>query len=1029
MATQITTNPGSGSGNIYIDSLVWGNASWSLDEPINVSSWNPSTDGTSVIVAYDWLLSEAQAFDTAMANFSSVSNLTFNVVSPTSPDVDITWFISPTGGGNFTSNTTLGEHEVPDGIYTDIYGWFNASSDTWNNLTPGSFGYITIIHELGHGMGLAHPHDGGGDGNLFPGVTSGGDTGDYALNQGIWTTMTYNDGWTVEPTNTNDYGWQMTLMAFDIAALQAMYGANNTYNTGNNTYTIPTSSGSGVGWECIWDAGGSDTISNAGSNQGATINLNAAPLVGENAGGYVSWNSGVTGGYTIAYNVVIENAIGGNGNDVITGNSANNTIHGNAGNNTIDGGTGNDTLVINANYADTIITINSDNSVNIVSNDSSFSNEVSNVETFTFNDQMLLLSELNTNNAPTVSSAITDASTNEDASYSYDTSANFTDVDVNDVLTYSATLANGSALPSWLSINTTTGVLSGTPLNGNDGTMNITVTATDIAGSAVSDTYTLTVNNSNLDNVELNGIVRDNITVNSGTTLTLIGNVQIASGVTISVAAGGQIDLGGFSISNWGTISLQGNEASFALMQNGDYSSEASTSVLNINYGHLNNIEGDPFSDDGLLTLNNSYVNNSSIEALDNNTIINSLFNNSSLSLDNQNASIEQSTFLQSQISALALFGTVNISETNFINNSIAIYLNPLYGNSYTHNINIVDSYIHSYNNESIEYHIYDADDNLSLNANISETSFVSIPFYNSSSAVGSSPDTYMVGGMYIDWVNLTVEEAHNIITHTPGTDVTGTSGIDDLSITSDFADNTVGITTDDDGNATVIITDASGNTTTITDVENFEFSDQSFTAAALQANNDVRPLFASPQLENGTWVNSYILPDVFSSGNAGLDALYDYQFFGDTGGNILVASDKNDFINGFGGDDAINTGAGNDIIDGGLGSNFLTGGSGNDTFFSDGREAGNGAITWSTVTDFTAGTNSVNIWGYIDGTSTYEWYADAGATGWTGATLHADLDGNGTIDTSMTFTGLNVSEMNAPQGLEVGGNGYLLIG
>jgi len=198
---------------------------------------------------------------------------------------------------------------------------------------------------------------------------------------------------------------------------------------------------------------------------------------------------------------------------------------------------------------------------------------------------------------------------------------------------------------------------------------------------------------------------------------------------------------------------------------------------------------------------------------------------------------------------------------------------------------------------------------------------------------------------------------------------------------------------------------------------------------AGLLSDADVRPLFASPELVGGEWVNSYILPDVFSSGNAGLDALYDYQFFGDTGGNILVASDKNDFINGFGGDDAINTGAGNDIIDGGLGSNFLTGGSGNDTFFSDGREVGNGAITWSTVTDFTAGTNSVNIWGYIDGTSTYEWYADAGATGWTGATLHADLDGNGTIDTSMTFTGLNVSEMNAPQGLEVGGNGYLLIG
>ena len=49
------------------------------------------------------------------------------------------------------------------------------------------------------------------------------------------------------------------------------------------------------------------------------------------------------------------------------------------------------------------------------------------------------LGEVTLNLRPTVSSAITDASTNEDASYSYDTSANFTDVDVNDVLTYSAT--------------------------------------------------------------------------------------------------------------------------------------------------------------------------------------------------------------------------------------------------------------------------------------------------------------------------------------------------------------------------------------------------------------------------------------------------------------------------------------------------------------------------------------------------------------------------------------------------------------
>ena len=288
------------------------------------------------------------------------------------------------------------------------------------------------------------------------------------------------------------------------------------------------------------------------------------------------------------------------------------------------------------------------------------------------------------------------------------------------------------------------------------------------------------------------------------------------------------------------------------------------------------------------------------------------------------------------------------------------------------------------------------------------------------------------VGGETLENVDIDVIRGsnENPVSMTGTATLNGNQVVFEHSIIADtFANSTVGITTDANGDSTVIVTDTNGNSSTITDVENFNFSDQSFDIASLQANDDVRPLFASPQLENGAWVNSYILPDVFYSGNAGLDALYDYQYYGDNDGNILVASDDNDFINGFGGDDAINTGSGNDIIDGGLGSNFLTGGTGNDTFFSDGREAGNGAITWSTVTDFTTGTNSVNIWGYIDGTSTYQWYADQGAAGWTGATLHADLDGNGVIDTSMTFTGMDIADMSTPQGLEVGGNGYLLIG
>ena len=103
----------------------------------------------------------------------------------------------------------------------------------------------------------------------------------------------------------------------------------------------------------------------------------------------------------------------------------------------------------------------------------------------------------NVNDAPVVTVAIPDATTAEDAAFSYDASANFDDVDLGDVLSYSATLANGDPLPAWLSIDPVTGALSGTPANGDVGAISIIVTATDLAGATASDTFDLTVTNSN----------------------------------------------------------------------------------------------------------------------------------------------------------------------------------------------------------------------------------------------------------------------------------------------------------------------------------------------------------------------------------------------------------------------------------------------------------------------------------------------------------------------------------------------------
>jgi Ca2+-binding RTX toxin-like protein len=113
-------------------------------------------------------------------------------------------------------------------------------------------------------------------------------------------------------------------------------------------------------------------------------------------------------------------------------------------------------------------------------------------------------------------------------------------------------------------------------------------------------------------------------------------------------------------------------------------------------------------------------------------------------------------------------------------------------------------------------------------------------------------------------------------------------------------------------------------------------------------------------------------------------------------------------------------------VIDGGLGSNFITGGPGADSFFLDGRAAAS-SITWSTITDFQPG-DRLTVWGYQPGVSQLLWFASDGATGYKGATLHCDLDGNGRIDTSVTFTGLSQAQLPVPSYGTVDGKDYILF-
>jgi hypothetical protein len=103
------------------------------------------------------------------------------------------------------------------------------------------------------------------------------------------------------------------------------------------------------------------------------------------------------------------------------------------------------------------------------------------------------------NQSPVVVAGLASSAAAEDGSFTYDVSTSFADPDgiIGDMLTFDATLSGGAPLPAWLSIDASTGILSGRPLNSDVGVIDLTVTATDGAGASATSSFQLTVSNTN----------------------------------------------------------------------------------------------------------------------------------------------------------------------------------------------------------------------------------------------------------------------------------------------------------------------------------------------------------------------------------------------------------------------------------------------------------------------------------------------------------------------------------------------------
>jgi serralysin len=331
---------------------------------------------------------EHTAVMTALHEFEKVADVVYlEVDNQDDADFIYTSYQGTPGPGV----SLLGSMSPPDESDEGL-AQFNSGDERWNarDLAQGGFSFVTLIHEFGHGHGLAHPHDNGGHSGIMRGVEEESPfnytTGDYELNQGVFTMMSYEDGWQSSPYGNADtdvgYGYLGGLSAFDIAAIQDKYGVNEDWATGNDTYELKDVNAPGTYFTAIWDGGGSgDRIIYRGDRD-ANIDLRAASLEYEyGGGGWVSYAYGIFGGFTIANGVVIENATSGGGNDTLRGNSANNYLDARGGNDTIwlmeggndqalgglgddvfllgaamtsadmvDGGTGSDQIILQGNY-------------------------------------------------------------------------------------------------------------------------------------------------------------------------------------------------------------------------------------------------------------------------------------------------------------------------------------------------------------------------------------------------------------------------------------------------------------------------------------------------------------------------------------------------------------------------------------------------------------------------------------------------------------------------------------------------------
>lgn len=305
----------------------------------------------------------------ALGAWANVANLTFTQTLDNASTAGTIRF-GFSSGIDWTDSAAQAYLPHPSPSGGDI--WFNPDADNpylgYDNGTfkqsafsLGTFAYYTVLHEIGHAIGLKHPFE-ASDSSGGPSLTG---TSYSAWDSRVHTLMSYTTmsshadaiGFTISPT---------TPMVLDISAIQAVYGANYAYNAGDTVYRFNDTADQYY-FQTIWDGGGANSIVYSGAAD-SLIDLNPGhgSQIGNPVYAYTELDAEAYRPLNVwlAYGVSINSATvvgtadceliannsgctlqGGAGNDLLEGGDGQDFLTGGAGNDVIDGGAGLDTAI------------------------------------------------------------------------------------------------------------------------------------------------------------------------------------------------------------------------------------------------------------------------------------------------------------------------------------------------------------------------------------------------------------------------------------------------------------------------------------------------------------------------------------------------------------------------------------------------------------------------------------------------------------------------------------------------------------